>query len=187
MLDINFNKNINEIEKVLIFYKKFKLSLIGKVNVLITLAIPKIVYTLTVLPNPGFHVLTRIEKLFQDFLLGSSTVKIANGQLEKDLPSSGLKLLNITNFNHSVQIGWIKWLVQSSGTWQNIFEQTINPCKRLAWELDIDSLAVLEKTIANQFLADVLSSWKYYKEMHSKEIYVRTYPIIGPSFMVQKI
>ena len=174
MLDINFNKNINEIEKVLIFYKKFKLSLTGKVNVLKTLAIPKIVYSLTVLPNPGSHVLTRIEKLFQDFLWGSSTVKIANGQLEKDLSEGGLKLLNITNFNHSVKTGWIKRLVQSSGTWQNIFEQTICPCKKLTWELDIDSLTFLEKTTAHQFWADVLSSWKYYKEMYSKEIDVRT-------------
>ena len=94
MLDINFNKNINETEKVLIFYKKFKVHLIGNVNVLKTLAIPNIVYSLTVLPNPGSHVLTHIEKLFQDFLWGSSTVKIAIGQLEKDLSEGSLTLLN---------------------------------------------------------------------------------------------
>ena len=94
--------------------------------------------------------------------------------------------MNITNFNHLVKIGWIKRLLQSSGTWQNIFEQTICPCKKLTWELDIDSLTVLEKITANQFWADVLSSWKYYKEMYSKEIDVRTYAIIGPSFVVHK-
>ena len=52
MIAKNVNKKIIEIEKVLNLYKKFKLSLIGKVNVIKTLALPKLVYLFAVLPNP---------------------------------------------------------------------------------------------------------------------------------------
>ena len=52
MIAKNFEQKIIEIEKVLNLYKKFNLSLIGKVNVIKTLALPNLVYLFAVLPKP---------------------------------------------------------------------------------------------------------------------------------------
>ena len=49
MININNEKGITDIEKMLNVYRKFKLSLLGKVNVIKTMAIPKLVYLFSVL------------------------------------------------------------------------------------------------------------------------------------------
>ena len=66
-------------------YKKFKLSLIGKVNVIKTLALPKLVYLFAVLPNLDNSTLVKIKNLFKDFLWGEGQVKIVTKQLEKTI------------------------------------------------------------------------------------------------------
>ena len=68
MFLLNFNKRINEIDKVLNMYSKFKLSLIGRISVIKTLALPKLMYLFTVLPTPPSSILVRIEKIFKNFL-----------------------------------------------------------------------------------------------------------------------
>ena len=44
------------------------LSIIGKVTVIKTLALPKLVYLLTVLPNPDQKIMNRIDQMFSNFL-----------------------------------------------------------------------------------------------------------------------
>ena len=79
------DQKIIEIEKVLNVYKKFKLSLIEKVNVIKTLALLKLVYLFAVLPNPDNSTWVKIKNLFKDFLRGEGQVKIVTKQLEKTI------------------------------------------------------------------------------------------------------
>ena len=53
MIKLNYEKKIIEIERLFTSYDKHKLSIIGKVTVIKTLAIPTLVYLLSVLPHPG--------------------------------------------------------------------------------------------------------------------------------------
>ena len=57
---LNYEKKIYEIEKIFVQYKKYNLTLIGKVTVIRTLAIPKMVYLLTCLPSPDKNTLKRL-------------------------------------------------------------------------------------------------------------------------------
>ena len=82
MLNLNYEKGISDIEKILNVYRKFKLSLLGKVNVIKTMAIPKLVYFFSVLPSPPTVIVDRIENIFRDFLWDGTTVQISNKQLE---------------------------------------------------------------------------------------------------------
>ena len=79
-------------------YKKFNLSLIGKVNVIKTLALPKLVYLFAVLPNPDNSTWVKTKKIFKDFLWGEGQVKIVSKQLEKTIEEGRLKLINIDLF-----------------------------------------------------------------------------------------
>ena len=56
-------------------YCKFKLSLIGKINIFKILVLPKLVYLFTVLPTPPKFLFDVIEKIFKDFLWNKNTVK----------------------------------------------------------------------------------------------------------------
>ena len=102
-------------------YKKFKLSLIGKVNVIKTLALPKLVYRFAVLPNLDNSTLVKIKNLFKDFLWGKGQVKIVTKQLEKTIGEGSLKLINIDLFNKTLKLTWIRRLITTSGYRQNLF------------------------------------------------------------------
>ena len=85
MIRSNFDKKIVDIDKTLNLYRKFNLSIIGKINVIKSLAIPKLVYLLTVLPTPPREVFDTIEKRFTDFIWDGNRVKVQKKQLEKTL------------------------------------------------------------------------------------------------------
>ena len=85
MFQLNFDKRISEIERILNMYSKFSLSLIGRVTVIKTLMLPKIVYLLTVLPTPPGNIFEAIEKRLKDFLWKNGNVRICNKQLEKEI------------------------------------------------------------------------------------------------------
>ena len=62
MMELNYCKKINEISQVLTDYSDKGLSLIGKITVIKTLAIPKLVYLFTVLPSPSNKIIQNLEK-----------------------------------------------------------------------------------------------------------------------------
>ena len=80
-------------------YSKFKLSIIGRINVLKTLTLPKLVYLFTLSLIPPNFILDVIEK----------------------------------------------------GSWQNIFEIYLGITKKMALELDQQSLSEMTKKCVNQF------------------------------------
>ena len=67
-------------------YKQRKLSLIGKITVLKTLAVPKLVYLLKVLPSPSQDLVKKIEKIFRAFIWDNGKPRLTLSQLEKDIP-----------------------------------------------------------------------------------------------------
>ena len=177
MIAKNFDQTIIEIEKMLNLYKKFNLSLIGKVNVIKTLALPKLVYLFTVLPNPDNSTWVKTRKIFKDFLWGEGQVKIVNKQLEKTIEEGGLKLMNIDLFNKALKLSWIRRLITTSGNWQNIFISDIYAHKKLMWELDQHTLDRIQSETANPFWKNIINIWKEFKESFQGEIDPQTYPI----------
>ena len=177
MIAKNFDQKIIEIEKVLNLYKKLNLSLIGKVNVIKTLVLPKLVYLFTVLPNPDNSTWVKTRKIFKDFLWGDGQVKIVNKQLEKTIEEGGLKLISIDLFNKALKLSWIRRLITTSGNWQNIFISDIYAHKKLLWELNLYTLDRIQSETANPFWKNIINIWKEFKESFQGEIDPQTYPI----------
>ena len=98
MVKINCENKILQIEKIFNLYEKHKLSLIGKITVIKTLAFPKIVYLLTTVPFPGGEIVRRLEKIFKHFIW-KGNVKISLWKLEKNIDEGGLKLTNLICFH----------------------------------------------------------------------------------------
>ena len=176
MIAKNFDQKIIEIEKVLNLYKKFNLSLIGKVNVIKSLALPKLVHLFTVLPNPDNSTWVKTRKIFKDFLWGEGQVKIVNKQLEKTIEEGGLKLINIDLFNKALKLSWMRRLI-TSGNWQNIFISYNYAYIKLIWELDKHTLDRIQSETANPFWKNIINIWKEFKESFQGEIDPQTYPI----------
>ncbi len=62
IVELNYNPKIDSLKSVLREYCKRRLSLIGEVTVVKSLAIPKFVHLMTALPNPGAKLINEINK-----------------------------------------------------------------------------------------------------------------------------
>ena len=178
MFQLNFDKRISETERIISMYSKFSLSLTGRVTVIKTLMLPKLVYVLTILLTPPSNIFDVTEKRLKDFLWNNGTVRICNKQLEKDIGEGGFKLINIRNFNKSLKLSWLKRLLTTEGSWQVVFEKYCGIPEKMVLELDEKSLMELEK-FSNPFWKNVLQIWRGFKKCLSNTIDSRTYPFWG--------
>ena len=72
-------------------WKKWNLSLRGKIAVLKMVAFPKLLYPLTVLQTPEKSYSKNIQSIFYDFLWDSKPDKIARNLIIQDYPDGGLR------------------------------------------------------------------------------------------------
>ena len=108
IVDLNFENKINEIEKLLKVWSQRSLTPYGKITVIKTLAISKLTYLLTNLPDPGREFLKRIDNLFFKFLWDQKPNKISKTQMFLDREDGGFKMVNIFDFVATLKIGWFK-------------------------------------------------------------------------------
>ena len=184
MIRINYSEKLISIKKILQFYSKLNLSLIGKVTVIKTLVIPKLVYLFSVLPTPAQTYIKDIEKLFREFIWNSKKARISLNQLENNISEGGLKLTNINAFCAALKLSWIKRLITSDGSWQSIFQYSISQDKINIWCLDVMSLFTLSSNISNAFWKDIFYAWAKYKSNFTDDINIRSYPIWNSNFIL---
>ena len=90
MHDSNYNKALGAMEKVFKVYSKRNLTTMGKVPVVNTLALPKLIHILSVLPNPSNSYMEKIRKMFVSFVWDNKTPKVARQALTKEKMSISL-------------------------------------------------------------------------------------------------
>ena len=107
MTELNYNAKVTAMEKILQSYGKRRLSLIGKITVIKTLTVPKLVYAMKVLPSPSKGIIDRLNKLVKSFIWKDGKPRIILSQLEQDISNGGLRLTNISFLNNALKISWI--------------------------------------------------------------------------------
>jgi len=185
MVKINFEPKFMEIEALLKEYQKRKLSLLGKVTVIKSLAIPKLVHLFSVLPSPPQDMIIRLEKLLKNFLWNQGKVRISNKQLQQPVENGGVKLTNTKKLIDSLRISWIKRLLKDQGSWQELFKEVITQDYRQIWELDLTSLKKLAKRQTNIFWKEVIESWSRFRSLSDPCEYL-WYPIWNSFFLKAK-
>ena len=76
MIDINFKTKVKEISSLLKSWQHRKLTIMGKITVIKTLALPKIIHLLTALPNLPESKLNNLNSIFYNFIWNSKPDKI---------------------------------------------------------------------------------------------------------------
>ena len=119
MSDLNFRKNIIDVSKILKSWQHRKLPLLGKVTVIKTLALPKLIHLLTSLPNLKQSLFNDLDKLFFNFIWDGKPEKIKRNTLIADFEDGGLKMIHLQRFNAYLKISWIKRFFSNlKGGWQ---------------------------------------------------------------------
>ena len=124
MPDLNFRKKIIDVSKILKSWQHRKLTLLGKVTMIKTLALPKLIHLLTSLPNLKQSLFNNLNKLVFNFIWDGKPEKIKpNYILIADFEDGGLKMIYLQQFNAHLKISWVKrfffqferWLTKNHG------------------------------------------------------------------------
>jgi len=104
---LNYKEKIEKIRKILSCWKYRRLTLLGKITVLKSLAASQLVYLLSPLQS-DYNVINEIDKLFYQFLWNGRGDKIKRKVMINDYRDGGLKMIDLISFNKSLKATWVK-------------------------------------------------------------------------------
>ncbi|KAH3892518.1 hypothetical protein DPMN_016636 [Dreissena polymorpha] len=140
-----------------------KLTLIGKnPTVLNTFALPKLIYVLTVLPNPPNDVINDIKSAIFNFIWDGKPDKIKRTQLIQSVENGGIQLTNIDSFLNAIKCTWVKRYLDYTITskwklfYQKILKNMVTP-----YSLNVTSaiLSYMKLQTKTYFCLKILSTW----------------------------
>ena len=102
----NWTNTMKDMEKLFEFWKKRKLTIFGKCEVINTLAISKLIYTASILPLPPPNFIKEINKLIYNYLWGSRD-RIKRNTLIGPVKSGGIGIVDIETKFKALKASWI--------------------------------------------------------------------------------
>jgi hypothetical protein len=108
---------VDEVTRIVITWERYKLSLPGRIGIYKTLLLSQIGYIGSIC-SPSTEMLTRIESLIVNFVLGN--IKVAKDRLYISPKEGGLGLINIFSYLLGLQATWVKRAADSPrDNWRN--------------------------------------------------------------------
>ena len=161
--NLNFARKFDEIKSLLCNWKKRRLTPFGKITVVKTLALSKITYLCTNIPDPSNKFIKDLDKLFFEFIWNEKPSKICENVLIKSYDQGGLNMICLNTFLLSMKLSWISRLLQNSSFSDLTF--AMYPDLRDVHKLGTQICNKLSRNMKNQFWIDVML---HFKHVHSK-------------------
>ena len=111
---LNFEEKIQNIEKVLNAWRRRNLTLIGRINIVKSLGLSKIIYSTSVLPIPPL-LAERINKLTFNFIWKGKPAKIKKKTIIAERKHGGLKMMDFEIMEKALKIAWVNRIKDESG------------------------------------------------------------------------
>ena len=125
-IEDNFKPRVSAIKNILKHWSRRKLSLKGKITIINSLAISKIVYLATNLEVPN-EILETLNKTFYEFLWDGKRPQIAAKTIENTIAQGGLKMPNIVLKVKSWQLSWLRCAIsEPEAKWIQTLNRIIN-------------------------------------------------------------
>ena len=102
--EINIRPRLMQIEKEIVQWRRRHLTPFGKIAVIKSLLISKLVHLLAALPNPTAKTRKEIEKMFYNFIWGSKRDTIKRTRLTQDYAKGGLRMIDLNAFVDSLTL-----------------------------------------------------------------------------------
>ena len=121
MVAINYTKKFKEVSQILKSWEHRKLTLLGKITVVKTLALSKLIHLFTTLPNLQDTKFQELNSILFKFIWCGKPDKIRRTTLVGDLDQGGLNMVHLPSFVSYLKIGWVKRFFDNpAGPWQTI-------------------------------------------------------------------
>ena len=123
--DKNIKQIIPIIQREIGQWKRRKLTPVGKICVIKSLLLAKLVHLFMALPNPSTQVIKQIETMLFRFVWNDKNDRIKRSKLVQGYANEGLKMVDITSFIHSMKLAWLKRLLVSKADWTHFMRSEI--------------------------------------------------------------
>ena len=180
--DINIRKKLTEMQHDLNNWSKRDLTPFGKVIVLKTLIVSKIVNILISLPTPSTKLLNEINDMFYKFLWDGKPDKMRRSLSKQKIINGGIGMIDIKLFDKSLKLTWIRRFFKCQSRWKELITE-IYPCFGDIHKFGNVFLENFVQNIDNPFWSDVMNYFLSFNEhfiMRSKE------EILSCSFLCNK-
>ena len=119
---VSFLEKIDKLQSILNSWLARRLTLLGKITIIKSLAMSQIVYQLSSLPSHQ-TVVHEINSILYDFLWDSKGDKMKRTEIINDYNKGGLKMIDIQSFNASLKMKWVQSYLntENKGTWNMFF------------------------------------------------------------------
>ena len=186
--EINYRNSIMLVEKLLNKWKPRKLTPIGRITVIKSLALPKLNHLFASIPCSQ-KILNEINKLFFSYLWNEKPDKIKGNLAIKPYLFGGLNMVNVFHFEMALKLSWIKqivncknnpWfliltakyprlsnLITLGGEWTNALNKETNPFWKIVFQY-WSNFCKNRKVSCNQ---DIMNSCLWYNSHVSQNLF----------------
>ena len=162
IIELNFDGIINKIERTLNIWSRRQLTPYGKITVIKTQIISKIVHLLINIPNPSESFIKKLDTLLFEFLWNKKPSRVKRQTVCAPYHKGGLNMIDLYSFIASMKISWVKRIIYRKNSIRYIMKSFIPELDHIPWLGGEIINKVMEHNL-NPFWKDV---FKHYKEYH---------------------
>ena len=154
IVQLNYGSKLNEIQKLLRTWSKRSLTPFGKITVIKTLAISKLTYLFSNIPDPSCDFLKQVNNLFIKFLWNDKPSKISFDTICQSYDKGGINMVNIFDYLTCIRVNCFKRYLYDTECY-NMTNEMYPKMKNVQF-LGNDYLKNICKTVKNPLLCDIL-------------------------------
>ena len=158
-MDTNFREKIDYIEKLYKSWLYRKLTPLGKITIIKTLALSQFSHIALVCPHLGQEKAKLVDKLSYNFLWSNKPDRMKRTEAVLPINQGGLNMPQVGHFWESLKFSWFRRLIGYSGAWFMIFQANLLACGVEVNELlysGPDSMKICATRLTNEFWREVL-------------------------------
>lgn len=147
-------------------WTKRDLTPIGKITIIKTLALPKLIHLFSALPDPPKQVLEELNKIFFKFIWGYKVEKLKRNTIVGNYDEGGLNMVHLASYISYIKLKWVKrYLADNEGIWQHMLHSILNLRNvDFIFHLSKEKLNEFVNHIDNVFWKDVFKALSRVKE-----------------------
>ena len=112
--DLNSQEILLKIKNLLNHWSKRKLTLLGRITIIKSLAVSKFVHLFISLPAPPNGLISELEKLFYNFLWNSDPDRIKRRIIIKNIACAGLRIVELRSFIKALKVSWLRRILHQT-------------------------------------------------------------------------
>ena len=162
--DLNIEKKLVDMQREINAWSKRDITPFGKVTIIKSLIISKIVHILIALPSPSTVLIKKINKMLFEFLWDGKPDKIKRSTAKLKFEKGGLGMIDVELFDKSLKLTWLRKLIVGNSKWKALILTVYPELEKIPYYGD-QLVDEMKTNIENPFWKDVIT---YFCQFHTK-------------------